>query len=405
MTWAVRPCDSYDEVRTTLGVMWHYFGRIEPRPEQLHAFAQYLPADRLHAAWDGDTVVGSAGVYPVVWTVPGGRVPAAAVDLVAVLPTHRRRGVLTALMRAQLDDCHARGETLAALWASEATIYGRFGYGLAVLGGQIELPREHTAYATSFERFGTTRLLPVTQAEKLVAPVWETVAARTPGMFARSCAWWEMRTLMDFPWDRANGELRCVVLEADGEPAAYALYRMNQSWDHQGITTGSIDIREAIGVSPAATRAIWRYLLDMDWVSKLNAWFLPIDHPLFLMLADPRRLRLTVRDTLWIRLIDVVGALSARSYADAGAIVLELTDALCPGNAGRWHIGNERIDRTHAAPDLRADITALASAYLGGFSWRQLAAACRVEELRPGGLARADALFRTELAPWCPELF
>jgi predicted acetyltransferase len=152
------------------------------------------------------------------------------VDAVGVLPTHRRRGVLTALMRAQLDDCHARGETLAALWASETTIYGRFGYGLATLGGQIELPREHTSYATPFSPFGATRLVPLTEAEKLVAPVWEAVAARTPGMFARSSAWWQMRPLMDFPWQRGSGELRCVVLEVDGEPAAYALYRMNQSW-------------------------------------------------------------------------------------------------------------------------------------------------------------------------------
>jgi predicted acetyltransferase len=405
MTWAVRPCASYDEVRIALGVIWHYFGRTEPRPEQLDAFARYLPADRVHAARDGDAVVGGAGVYPVVCTVPGGRVPAAAVDAVAVLPTHRRRGILTALMRAQLDDCHARGEPLAALWASETTIYGRFGYGLAVLGGQVELPREHTAYATPFEPIGATRLVPVTEAEKLLAPVWEAVAARTPGMFARSSAWWQMRPLMDFPWQRSSGELRCVVLEVDGEPAAYALYRMNQSWDHQGISTGSIDIREAIGVSPTATRAIWRYLLDMDWVSQLHAWFLPLDHPLFLMLADPRRLRLTVRDTLWIRLVDVAAALTARSYGDAGAIVLELTDAFCPWNAGRWRVGNKRVERTQDAPDLRADVTALASAYLGGFSWRQLAAACRVDELRAGALARADALFRTDTAPWCPELF
>ena len=405
MSWAVRACASYDEVRIALSVIWHYFGRTEPRPEQLEALARYLPADRVHAARDGDTVVGGAGVYPVVCTVPGGRVPAAAVDAVGVLPTHRRRGVLTALMRAQLDDCHARGEILAALWASETTIYGRFGYGVATLGGQVELPREHTAYAMPFAPFGATRLVPLSDAEKLVAPVWEAVAVRTPGMFARSSAWWQMRPLMDFPWQRGSGELRCVVLEVDGEPAAYALYRMNQSWDRQGVSTGSVDIREAIGVSPAATRAIWRYLLDMDWVSQLHAWFLPMDHPLLLMLADPRRLHLTVRDALWIRLIDVAAALTSRSYADAGTIVLELTDAFCPWNAGRWRISGKSIEPTQHAPDLRADVTALASAYLGGFSWRQLAAASRVEELRQGALAQADALFRTETAPWCPELF
>jgi predicted acetyltransferase len=245
----------------------------------------------------------------------------------------------------------------------------------------------------------------VAEAEPLVAPVWEAVAARTPGMFARSSAWWQARALMDFAWQRGNGELRCAVLDVHGEPAAYALYRLSQAFDAQGVSTGHLDVREAIGISPVATRAIWRYLLDMDWVSNLHAWFLPMDHPLFLMLADPRRLRLTVRDTLWIRLVDVAAALTARSYGDAGSIVLELTDAFCPWNAGRWRVGNKRVERTQDAPDLRADVTALASAYLGGFSWRQLAASCRVDELRGGALARADALFRTDGAPWCPELF
>jgi predicted acetyltransferase len=237
-----------------------------------------------------------------------------------------------------------------------------------------------------------------------VAPVWEAVAAKTPGMFARSSGWWQARALADPEWQRGGGDLRCVVLDVDDGPAAYALYRVNQSWDH-GVSTGSLDIREALGASPAATRAIWRYLLDMDWVSRVRAWFLPPDHPLFLLLAEPRRLRFTVRDALWIRLIDVAAALNARSYAAAGAIVLELTDAFCPWNAGRWHISDKAVERTQRAPDLRADVTSLASAYLGGFSWSQLAAASRVDAVRPGALAEADALFRTETAPWCPELF
>jgi len=308
------------------------------------------------------------------------------------------------MMRAQLDDCRRRGEPLATLWASEDVIYGRFGYGLASLTGEIAIPHDRARYAALFEPFGTTRLVPPSEAETLVAPVWETVAASTPGMFTRSSGWWQARTLADPEWQRGGGELRCVVLEADDAPAAYALYRMNDRWDH-GISTGSIDVREAIGVSPDATHAIWRYLLDMDLVSTLKAWFLPVDHPLFLLMAEPRRLRFTMRDALWVRLIDVAAALTARSYAAPGMVVLELTDAFCPWNAGRWRISDKTVERTQNAADLRADVTALASAYLGGFSWSQLAAACRVEELRPGALAQADALFRTEIAPWCPELF
>ena len=404
MTWAVRRCASAEELRVALTAIWHYFGRAAPRPEQLEAFTHVLPVDRMHAALEGDRIVGGAGVFPLELTVPGARVPAAGVSVVGVLPTHRRRGVLTAMMRTQLDDCRERGEPIAALWASEDVIYGRFGYGLASLGGEIELPRDHASYATPASPFGTTRLVPVTEAEKLVAPVWEAVAAKTPGMFARSSGWWQARTLADPEWQRGGGDLRCVVLDVDDGPAAYALYRINQSWDH-GVSTGSLDIREALGASPAATRAIWRYLLDMDLVSRVRAWFLPPDHPLFLLLAEPRRLRYTARDALWIRLIDVAAALNARSYAAAGAIVLELTDAFCPWNAGRWRISDTGVEKTPSVPDLRADVTALASAYLGGFSWHQLAAASRVEALRPGALAQADALFRTETAPWCPELF
>jgi predicted acetyltransferase len=404
MTWAVRPCASRDEVRVALSAIFHYFGRVAPLPEQLEAFTHVLPTDRMLAAWDGEHIVGGAGVFPMTLTVPGGRVPAAGVSVVGVLPTHRRRGVLSAMMRAQLDDCRRRGEPLAALWASEDVIYGRFGYGLASLTGEIAIPHDRARYAAPFEAFGTTRLVPPSEAETLVASVWETVAARTPGMFTRSSGWWQARTLADPEWQRGGGALRCVVLEADDAPAAYALYRMNDRWDH-GLSTGSIDVREAIGVSPAATRAIWRYLFDMDLVASLKAWFLPLDHPLFLLMAEPRRLRFTMRDGLWLRPIDVATALTARSYAGPGAVVLELTDAFCPWNAGRWRISDKAVERTQNPADLLADVAALASVYLGGFSWSQLAAACRVEELRPGALAQADALFRTEIAPWCPELF
>ena len=404
VTWPVRSCASRDEVRVALSAIFHYFGRTEPRPEQLEALTHILPTDRMLAAWDGEQIVGGAGVFPMLLTIPGGRVPAAGVTVVGVLPTHRRRGVLSAMMRAQLDDCRRRGEPLAALWASEDVIYGRFGYGLASLTGEIAIPRDRSRYAAPFEPFGATRLVPRGEAEKLVAPIWETVAARTPGMFARSSGWWQARALADPEWQRGGGDLRCVVLDADDAPAAYALYRMNDRWDH-GVSLGSIDVREAIGVSPAATRAIWRYLLDMDLVASLKAGFLPVDHPLFLLMAEPRRLHFTMRDGLWVRLVDVAAALTARSYAAPGAVVLELTDAFCPRNAGRWHISDKAVVRTQSAPDLRADVTTLASAYLGGFSWSQLAAAFRVEELRPGALAQADALFRTEVAPWCPELF
>jgi len=404
--WKVTTCASVEEMRAAASPIWHYFGRSGPTDEQIGALARVLPAERLHAAWDGARVVAGAGAFPFVLAVPGGRVRAAGVTVVGVLPSHRRRGILTALMRAQLDACRDNGEPVAYLWPSEEAIYGRFGYGLASLAAEIDFARDRSGYSARAEPFGETRLVPLAEAEPLTAPIWERVAAVTPGMFTRSSAWWQARTLADPDWRRRGaGELRCAVVEAGERSTAYALYRVNFATD-RGIPTGTVDVIEAMGDSPESTRVIWRFLLDLDWTARVKAWQLPVDHPLLLLVAEPRRLRWSLRDALWVRLVDVGAALAARAYAASDPVVLEVVDEFCPWNGGRWRVGPSAVERTGAAADLSADVTALGSVYLGGFSWAQLGRALRVTELRPGGLARADALFtRQDPAPWCPEIF
>jgi predicted acetyltransferase len=388
-----------------MGPIWHYFGRAAPAGDHVERLARVLPAERVHGAWEGGRAVGGAGAFPFELTVPGGRVPAAGVTVVGVLPTHRRRGVLKSMMRAQLDACRERGEPVAYLWATEDTIYGRFGYGIASFAGEIELPRERSTYYAPFEPWGDARIVPLEAAEDLVAPVYERVAAETPGMFARTSAWWQARALADPEWRRrGGGDMQCVVLESDGHPAAYALYRMNTAFD-RGVQTGAVDVVEAMGDSPEATRAIWRYLLDVDWMARVKAWLLPLDHPLLLLLAEPRRLRFNIRDGLWVRLVDIGAALSARSYAAPGPVVIDVADGFCPWNGGRWRVSEKGAERAESAPELRCDVTALGSVYLGGFTWAQLARALRVDEVRHGAIARADALFHTAPAPWCPEIF
>ncbi|MGH7323284.1 MAG: GNAT family N-acetyltransferase [Candidatus Rokuibacteriota bacterium] len=405
MGWEVRTCSSVEELRATITPITNYFGRSAVSDEQIERLERTLPLERLHGVWEDGRAVGGAGAFPFELTVPGGRVRAAGVTVVGVLPTHRRRGVLTAMMRAQLDACHERGEPVAYLWATEDTIYGRFGYGIASLTGEIELPRERAAYYAPFQPFGQARIVPLKEAEKLVAPVWERVAAETPGMFRRTSAWWQVRALADPDWRRrGGGDLHCVVLESDEGPVGYALYRLNLAFD-RGVQTGAVDVAEAMGDSPAATRTIWRFLLDVDWMARVKAYLLPLDHPLLLLLAEPRRLRFSVRDGLWVRLVDVGNALAARSYAAPGAVVIDVVDAFCPWNQSRWRVGDDGVKRTTAEPELRCDVTALGAVYLGGFTWAQLGRALRVDELRPGALARADALFRTTRAPWCPEIF
>jgi predicted acetyltransferase len=404
MSVVVRACVSTDELRDALLPIWHYLGAAPP-DDRFASFARVLAPHRAYGAWDQGRIVGGSGALPLDLTVPGGQVRAAGLTVVGVLPTHRRRGTLRALMRHQLDACRERSEPVAYLWASDERIYGRFGFGLASWVGAIELPREHAAYQGPNGPAGDAFLVPLDGAESLLTPIYARVAAATPGMFARSADWWQARILTDPDWRRqGRGNLQCVVMEFDHRLVAYALYRVNAKFA-QGIATGCVEVIEALADSPHAMRAIWRYLLDIDLTSQTTAELLPLDHPLLLMIAAPRRLRVTIRDGTWVRLVDVGAALSARAFAPAGSVVIDVIDQFCPWNAGCWRVGAKVVEQTNDAADLRCDVSALGSVYLGGFTWLQLFRALRVESLRPDAIERADGVFKPQGAPWCPEVF
>ncbi len=201
-----------------------------------------------------------------------------------------------------------------------------------------------------------------------------------------------------------GGEMARLVVVVDGEPNGYAVYRLHTSFE-AGVSTGSLRVIEAMGTTPEGTRDVWRTLLELDWIDRIKASLLPVDHPLFFLLAEPRRMRFRVGDALWVRLVDVGAALSGRSYVVDGTVVIEVADHFCPWNEGRWKLEAGEAARAEEEPDLRCEVGALGSVYLGGFTFGQLARAGRAEELRPGGLERADALFRADRAPWCPEIF
>ena len=388
------------EVASALAPIWHYFGS-RPEPDQIERLGTILPVERMLAAVDGGRIVGGAGAYQFDTTVPGGaQVPTAGVMAVGVLPTHRRRGALTALMRKQLADAHERGEPIAMLFASEGGIYSRFGYGLASLAGDIELPKEH-ARLWDDEPLGQARLLEADEEVLEVLPgIYDRVQPETVGMFTRSREWWRVRRLRQ---GQQGGQQMRAVIEVDGVPEAYALYRLNFEVNHM-ITETSVEVGEALGTSPLALDAIWRFLLSIDWVARIDAFWLPLDHPLLQWIREPRRMRFAVLEALWVRFVDVGAALIARRLG-GGEVVLDLRDEFCPWNAARWRVANGSADRTTAPADLRLNVEALASVYLGGFTFEGLRWAGRLEELKPGAVARADVLFGTERLPWCPEIF
>jgi predicted acetyltransferase len=402
----VRACRTVEELRDAAGAMVHYFGRDKPSEEWSERWLNNFELARMHAAFDDGAIVGGAGAFSFRMTAPGGAsVPTAGVTIVAVLPTHRRRGILRSMMRAQLDDVHARGEPLAALFASEETIYSRYGYGLASMNVQFDVDKAHSAFRPGVETAGRVRLVDAATAAAQLPAIYDAVRRATPGMLERPASWWEHRLLADPEEFRFGGSSKhFAVLEFDGEPRAYAIYRLHVSFADLGPET-TLRTIEVIAPDPLATASIWRYLLDVDWTKIVSARLQPVDHPLLLLLARPNFARPVLSDGLWVRLVDLEAALSARTYADDRPVVFEVLDEFCPWNAGRWKLEGGEVSRTDDEPGISLDAADLGSAYLGGFTFRDLLRAGRIEELQEGAVYGADVIFRGEAAPWCPEIF
>lgn len=363
---------------------------------------------RCFAAVEDGAFVGGAYDTALPIVVPGGGpVTAAAVIGVGVLPTHTRRGVNTALMRAQLDAAHARGDALAILHASEGGIYGRYGYGLASLEIRGDLERAHAGFVRGVESVGRVRILGREDAREAVEAIEANLRPRTPGMVeAVGPGWFDYR----FPV-RHHGEdqhLQFAVHETDGVVDAFAAYAMQHEWT-ESISRSILDVWQILGATPAGYAAMWRYVLGIDLVERVRAHRRPSDDPILHLLADPRRFRGRVLDGLWLRLVDLPRALAERGYAGDGAAVIEVLDRFCPWNEGRYRVeveaGAARCVPTDERADLACTTNEVAAAYLGGTSFRQLAAAARVVEVREGGIARADALFATAGDPWCQVMF
>jgi predicted acetyltransferase len=379
---------------------------LDPNDGERHTWEP----DRIIAAFDGTQPVAAAGALTFRLSVPGGEASAAGVTLVGVSPSHRRRGILRSMMRHQLDDVRARGEPLAILWASEGAIYQRFGYGLATLSGTFEIERGRATFARPAPAGGTVRLVDLETAMGIFPSLYDRIRVETPGMVGRTETWWRWITLHDTDHMRgANGIKFLAVYEADGQVEGTAVYRVKPDWDDRG-PTGRLVVLEVLATTPRATRDLWGWLLEVDLVRVVRAVRGPVPHPLQLLLAEPRRLGLTVGDAIWLRVVDLPGALEARTYGRPGTLVLEISDSFCPWNAGRWRLdvaedGRGGVEPTTAAADLLLDASDLAATYLGTFRFSELARVGRVVENTAGALLRADALFASPRAPWCSTMF
>jgi predicted acetyltransferase len=398
-----RSPEGADELRAAMEAAESAFGDVLEDADWERE-SETVSLERSVAAFDGGRPVGFAAAYEFELTVPGGPVPTAGVTWVGVLSTHRRRGILRTFMERLVEDARRAGEPLAALYASEAAIYGRFGYGLATTSVTLDVESARLAFREDPGPEGTVRLVDAEEAYRLFPAVYDRVRLARPGMLSRGEHWWRRHRLADYEHARRGASKRFYAsVELDGEVAAYALYRVKPDWADE-YAKGEVRIVEAFSVSPRGTRELWRYLAGIDLTTTIKAELADPALPLVPMLVDPRALRPRLGDGLWLQLVDVEAALGRRSYAPGDPVVLEVRDELLPQNAGRYRIG-DGVERTDAPADVALDVRDLASAYLGGLTFERLAHAGRAEELGPGGTARATALFRTPLPPWCPEEF
>ncbi len=362
--------------------------------------------DRSLASFDGEEIVGTTGIFPFDLTVPGAALPTAGVTWVAVKPTHRRQGVLTGLMRQQLADVRERGEPLAALWASESIIYGRFGYGLAAQRADLTIDRLRTGLAHETPACGRLRLISREEALQSWPAIYDEVCRKQPGMYTRSKTWWEHKTLRQAAPSGGPGRF-FVQYEEDGQALGYARYQV-RGGDEDGLPGGTLSVRELMATTQAAYTALWRYLFGIDLVTTIEAWGRAADEPLYWMLADSRRLARRPGDSLWVRIVDIPSALEGRRYSTEGRLVMEVRDSFCPWNEGRYELeagpDGARCRRSDAEPEMVLDAADLGAAYLGGARLRTLERAGRVRADEET-LARADSLFSWDPLPWCPEVF
>jgi predicted acetyltransferase len=399
-----------DEGDQFSGVMATAFGETFTE-EELADHDRWFEYDRSIGAFDGDRLVGTGGADSMDLTLPGlTTIPIGGLTAISVLPTHRRRGILRSMITYHFEETEGRGEMVSGLGASESIIYGRFGYGLATSFADYEIDPRRGQFSRPPATRGRLRLLEPEETAKIVPPLYDRYRRGQPGELSRPQLWWEIYA-RDPDWMRHGASRHYdVVYESDpGRVDGWVSYRVENRWPG-GLASNVVKVRMLVGLTPEAEAALWRYLLDLDLAGTIKLQDRPVDDPVRWRLADPRRLRVTdLGDHLWLRLLDLPGALGARRYAVEGTLVLEVTDALRPRNQGRFRLeggpDGAVCEPTRAEPDLALDVADIGAAYLGGTSLASLARAERVAELTPGALLRAERMFAASPPPVCTTYF
>lgn len=371
-------------------------------------FRSILDTDRAFGHFQGDEVVSTIAAYSLEMTVPGNVAPCGGTTVVTVSPAHRRRGLLTEMMKRHFEDVLQREEPIAALWASESEIYGRFGYGRATNTAEITVHRRGQPLSRLAPATKPVRLIDVDEAKALLPPFHDSFRLGQPGMFKRWPEWWEARVFSDFPSRRSGATAaRWAVVDGAGGIDGYAKYRTKSAPGDDGHSGAELVITDFIARSPESWASLWTFLLNHDLVAKFIARLRSPDDPIFDLLAGPRRAQTEVDDGMWVRIMDVPAALTARKYQSEFTAVFGIHDPMgLAGGTFKLEASGEGSDckPSDADPDIIMDIEDLGAVYLGNGGFRRLSRAGRLSG-DESTLAAADHAFGWDPRPWCPEIF
>ncbi len=362
--------------------------------------------DRSLAVLDRDRFVGGSLLFRLMVTVPGGALPMGGLTAVGILPTHRRRGLLSALVQRHFEDLREWGEPLSGLFAAEYPIYGRYGYGPAAPEMHWAIAKQDTGFLPDVEVDSGVTLVEKDEALRDFPGIFDAVRATRPGVPNMTPGGWQNWVGEDPEGDRDGFSRKLLARLGD---RGYVIYRASTGEWTNGLPRGTMKILEHMAVDARAAATLWRYLFDHDLVGTFKVPGRPTDDLLPLFLANARGLTGWQYDGMWLRPVDIAATLAGRTYAVDGGLTIGLSDSRLPDNTGSWTLeggaDGAQCRRTDAEPDLRLDVADLGGAYLGNLKFSRLVRAGRAEECTPGAAARADLMFTTEPAPWCPQEF